>query len=292
VLGVGTMLTALAFGFRHGIDWDHLAALTDITSCEEHPKRSLFLATMYALGHAMIVLALGFGAIVLGTRLPSGVDSVMERVVGATLIALAGYVFYSIATKGRAFRLRSRWMLLFSLGHKIRNTTRRSRHDAVITIEHEHGHSHDHTHDHTHDRVHALAHAASSLPSSSVHTHTHVHAGRVPDDPFVTYAPSTAFAVGMLHGIGAETPTQVLIFVTAAGVGGKASGVLILACFLIGLLASNTVVAATGALGFFGAARNFKIYAAVSLLTAVFSLVVGTTLVLAGGGAMPAIFGG
>ena len=39
----GLILTAFGFGFRHGIDWDHIAALTDITSSQAHPRRSMFL---------------------------------------------------------------------------------------------------------------------------------------------------------------------------------------------------------------------------------------------------------
>ena len=30
--GIGVLLTGLALGIRHGIDWDHIAAITDITS--------------------------------------------------------------------------------------------------------------------------------------------------------------------------------------------------------------------------------------------------------------------
>ncbi|MBA2757262.1 MAG: hypothetical protein H0U37_07445, partial [Chloroflexi bacterium] len=30
--GVGVLLTGLVLGIRHGIDWDHIAAITDITS--------------------------------------------------------------------------------------------------------------------------------------------------------------------------------------------------------------------------------------------------------------------
>ena len=30
--GIGIYTTALALGIRHGIDWDHIAAITDITS--------------------------------------------------------------------------------------------------------------------------------------------------------------------------------------------------------------------------------------------------------------------
>ena len=30
--GIGVLATGLALGIRHGIDWDHIAAITDITS--------------------------------------------------------------------------------------------------------------------------------------------------------------------------------------------------------------------------------------------------------------------
>ena len=96
----------------------------------------------------------------------------------------------------------------------------------------------------------------------------------------------------MLHGVGAETPTQLLIFLTAAGAGGNGLGLLLLTSFLAGLLTSNTLVAGAGTLGFLGAARNFPLYVAISLTTAVFSLAVGTLLLVGGAGVLPSLFGG
>src|SRR3954470_17440044 len=83
---VGLVVTAFGFGFRHGIDWDHIAALTDITGSQDEGRKSMVLATMYALGHALVVFALGVAAIVAAERLPSSVDGVMERIVGTTLL--------------------------------------------------------------------------------------------------------------------------------------------------------------------------------------------------------------
>jgi len=31
-MSFGLILTALGFGLRHGIDWDHIAAIADISS--------------------------------------------------------------------------------------------------------------------------------------------------------------------------------------------------------------------------------------------------------------------
>ena len=99
----------------------------------------------------------------------------------------------------------------------------------------------------------------------------------MPADPFADYVPRTAFGIGMIHGIGAESPTQVLLFVTASGAGGRGSGLVLLVAFLVGLLSSNSAVAFAGTLGLLGAARNFRLYVAVACITALFSLVIGTS---------------
>src|SRR5439155_2734062 len=112
--GFGVLLTALWLGFQHGIDWDHLAAITDITSSQEERRASLLYGTLYALGHALVILVLGALAILAGEHLPKGIDSVMTRVVGVTLLILGVYVIYSLIRHGRDFRLRSRWMLVFA----------------------------------------------------------------------------------------------------------------------------------------------------------------------------------
>ena len=114
----------------------------------------------------------------------------------------------------------------------------------------------------------------------------------MPDDPFMTYGRGTAFGVGMIHGVGAETPTQVLLFLAAAGAGGKGEGVLLLGCFIAGLLASNTLIALAATFGFLGAARNWAVYAAVSGVTAAFSLVVGSIFLFGHSTVLPAFFGG
>ena len=114
----------------------------------------------------------------------------------------------------------------------------------------------------------------------------------MPDDPFADYAPRTAFGIGMIHGIGAETPTQVLIFVTAAGAGGKMSGLVLLVAFLVGLLSANSAVALAGTFGFLGATRNFRLYVVVSCITALFSLVIGSIFLFGSSALLPAMLGG
>jgi high-affinity nickel permease len=284
-LGFGLLVTAFWFGFRHGIDWDHIAAITDITGSQDDRRQSMVFGTLYVLGHACVVLVLGVLAIVAGERLPESVDEVMTRVVGVTLLALGVYVFVSLLRHGRDFRLRSRWMLVFS---GVRRGARWAREKVAVG-----------------DR--RLGEAAVAEPgdpedatgaSSWHHGHHgrpghHHHSGTPErDDTFTDYGSRTSFLVGMLHGLGAETPTQILIFATAAGVGGKAAGIAVLVAFIVGLVSSNSVITVGSAFGFMNASKNFAIYATVAVVTGLFSLVIGTLLLLGKDTLLPALFGG
>jgi hypothetical protein len=277
----GLIFTALGFGFRHGIDWDHIAALTDITTSQQHTRRSMYFATLYALGHALVVSALGFAAIVLGARLPSAIDATTERIVGVTLIGLGFYVFYALASQRRTFRMRSRWMLLFAGVRKGRRwaSDRSTRTQTIDLVRDE-------------DQGRRLVNVTGGRAAFAGVDLAPVTSSGPPDDPFVDYAPRTAFGVGMLHGVGAETPTQLLIFLTAAGAGGRGAGLLLLGFFLVGLLTSNTVVAFAGAFGFLGATRNFAVYVAVSVVTATFSLAIGFVFLAGGATGLPTLLGG
>nr|MBA3691819.1 hypothetical protein [Actinomycetota bacterium] len=68
--GSGLLVSAFLFGFRHGIDWDHIAAITDIAGSQDDRRRSILFGSIYALGHALVVFLIGTAAILLGERLP------------------------------------------------------------------------------------------------------------------------------------------------------------------------------------------------------------------------------
>ncbi|MBI2237869.1 MAG: hypothetical protein HYU54_05000 [Actinobacteria bacterium] len=283
--GSGLVVAAFWFGFRHGIDWDHIAAITDITSSQEERRRSMLFGTLYAVGHASVVFALGVLAILAGERLPEGADDVMTRIVGVTLLMLGVYVFVSLVRHGRDFRLRSRWMLIFAGVRKlVRHVRDRAASGNTAT-------------DLAVSSVGAMAGDEPVAVSEWHHGHHgrpghHHHSRPEPDDAFMNYGRRTAFVVGMIHGVGAETPTQVLIFLAAAGAGGRGGGVVVLMAFIVGLLASNSLITFGSALGFVSAAKNFAVYATVAVLTGVFSLVIGTLFVVGKTTFLPALFGG
>jgi hypothetical protein len=233
---------------------------------------------------------LGAAAIVFAARLPDEIDALMERAVGATLVGLALVIVVTLVRHGRDFHMRSRWMLVIAW---LRHVLHRSPPAEVHVIEHEHAHEREGHH--CHEEAEAFAPGMGGMLTkreTAEHRHMHAHVGTLPDDPFVRYGRRTSFGIGMLHGVGAETPTQVFVFATAAGATSVAPGLVVLMAFLFGLLAANTLVALTSTFGYIRATRNFPFYAAISVTTAVFSLAVGGLFLAGRGGALPPLLGG
>lgn len=239
--------TALLLGLRHGIDWDHIAAISDITTSSPNKKLSFIYGTLYVLGHALVIIILGLSAVILGIKLPDWVDSIMEPVVGITLIFLGLYLAFSIFRYGKNIRLRSRWMLIFSSINKVYNFI-----DQKLT-----------------------------------HRHTHSHF-QYPEN----FGVKTSLMVGVIHGIGAETPTQLLLFTTAAGVGGSFLGLMLVFTFVLGLILSNTLIIILSILGFAKVKENSSLYLFLAGVTAFFSLTVGILFLLGKAGTLPALLGG
>jgi high-affinity nickel-transport protein len=307
---VGVLATGLLLGVRHGFDWDHIAAITDITSTtstadlgtgaheaqhlaalhghdhghggadELHAhdagpgsatlalpggtvamdrrrfvaeqRHAIALGTLYAIGHAAVVLALGLAALAFGALLPDWVDPIMGRVVGLTLLLLGIWVFvslYQFARHGAEFRLRSRWMIVFDSARYLWR-----RFQARL-----HGHEH-----------------VAPIEMSS-------------------YGPRTSLAVGMIHGIGAETGSQALLIASVGGAAGLGLGVPMLVAFIVGLLISNTAIILITATGFVTSQVRRPLYIAIGIAAGVFSIVVGTLFLFGSEGSLPDLqhlFGG
>lgn len=240
-------LLALLLGLRHGIDWDHIAAITDLVGSGKHKKQSLIFSFLYIAGHALVIVILGLSSVLIGAKLPNWIDNLLQPFVGATLVLLGIYLLITIITQGKNFKMRSRWMVIFALVHKIIHLIKEK---FGLASEHEHVH----------------------YPEKYVH--------------------HTAFTIGLIHGIGAETPSQILLFVTAAGVGGNLVGSLLVLTFVAGLMLSNTLISVLSILGYAKMQKNAILYMILGIITAIFSLVVGTLFLLSKANFLPAIFGG
>jgi high-affinity nickel permease len=274
-LGIGLMFTALLLGLRHGVDWDHIAAITDLSATQDSPRRGMVLGTLYALGHGVVVLAIGTVAILAGRNLPESIDVLFGRIVGWSLIILGVYVIWSLAVHRGGFRMQSRWMLLIRGARRL--AARFSRADPVA-----HAHPHAAMEGAHHDDDDSTGH------ERGVHDHPHVHRGVLTDD----ITPVASVGVGMLHGVGAETPTQVLIFLAAAQAGGVGAGMIVLVAFLMGVFASNTLIVLFSVYGFRSARRRQRVQLGLGVVTAMVSLVVGVLFASGNEAVLPEFFTG
>ncbi len=242
------LLSAAVLGFRHGFDYDHIAAITDITSLESSPARSMRMGLIYVLGHAATVAVLGAAVIAFQRSLPARIDSWAERAVGLTLVILGVYVLGSMLRQKESYRPRSRAALLIGA---FRWMWRKGK---------------------------AAAGSANGGTSEMA-------------DASEPYTKSAVFGIGVIHGLGAETPSQLLLFLLAANLGGTARGFLGLAMFLAGLLLMNTLMTAS-AVGLFGfSAAKPRVLRFVIGFTAAYSLIVGTIFLFGSSAILPSLGG-
>ncbi|MDE3105281.1 MAG: hypothetical protein KGK08_08915 [Acidobacteriota bacterium] len=239
------LLSCALLGLRHGFDYDHLAAITDITSVQRNWREGMRLGVLYALGHALTVAVLGVTVLALHLSLPTRMDALGERAVGATLIVLALYVLVSfLRTRGSA------------------HTHPRSRVALLITA------------------VQRLVWLVRRRLSDSVQ----------PPQPFAfQYDRSSVFAVGVVHGLGAETPSQLMLFLLAANLGGTSRGLLGLGCFLVGLVAMNTLMTASASGLFAGSTSRPRVHGLLTTLTVAYSFCIGVIFLFGISDRLPAL---
>ena len=298
-MSLGLLLTSFTLGLRHGFDWDHIAAIADLSGTAESRRRGFVLSMLYAVGHGAVVFALGTVAIAFGLAIPDGLDTWMGRIVGITLIALGAWILLELARKGRNFRLRSRWMLMIDGTFAgIRRVRRAATGDRSIQVEHDHDHEHaldslDHDARHAHDHAHTEAHESNRAPVPVAagwratrdrlrhgHAHSHRHELALPSDATASYGNGTATGIGMLHGVGVESPTQIAIFVASTAAVGVSFGLVLLATWVVGLIIANAAIAGLAGAGLLQAERSFPIYATLAVVVSLMSIALGVLYLL------------
>jgi high-affinity nickel permease len=234
------LLSAAILGLHHGFDYDHIAAITDITSVQTNRWKGMRLGLLYALGHAATVAALGSAVFVFQFTLPHGIDRIAERLVGLTLLILGVYVLGSLFTGNAAPR--SRFHLIAGAARWVQWKMK--------------GYWHDH-----------------DIPR--------------PADKTWNYDAKSVLMIGVVHGLGAETPSQLMIFLLAANLGGVSKGFIGLVIFIAGLLVMNTIMTAV-AVGLFGASSRLpRFQFVITALTEVYSLAVGALFLFGASGLLP-----
>ena len=300
---------AFALGVRHGIDWDHIAAITDITSTstttveegeaaltrepgllltdeshhrlrEDPPEVAKIAVTARAMevrsGARSVALVPRVTTrflqdrkqpLLLGTLYALGHATVVT-LLGVIAIVAAGFLPGWIdPIMGRVVGVTLLFLafyLYYSIYRFFRGGQFRIRSRWML--------------------VFAGVRNAARWIAARLQGHKHHEVAHADQ-----YGPRTAFGIGLIHGIGAETGTQVLIIATAVGAGSKFAGIAALFAFVCGLLVSNTIVTVATATGFVSASRRQGIYVGVGFVAATFSLIVGLLFLGAAEGLLPSL---
>lgn len=296
---VTLLTTALLLGVRHGIDWDHIAAITDITSTtaaadagdERHLDDHLAGATTHrhggpaeltahaAAGATMAIPRAGSfvltrrrfvveqrRAILLGTLYALGHASVVAAF--GTLALLFGALLpdWLDPIMGRVVGV-----TLIVLGLWVfYSVYAYFRHGMAFRLQ---------------SRwmlVFSSVRYAWRWFGAKLHGHDHVEPVEMS-----AYGPRTAFGVGMIHGVGAETGSQVLIIAAVGGASSVGLGIPMMLAFIVGLLISNSAIVFVTATGFVAGQLRSRVYLVIGVLAGVFSLVVGVLFLFQAEGVLP-----
>ena len=301
--GIGVLVTGLLLGIRHGIDWDHIAAITDITSTtsaasaaegahlrahaglggheHQHGGVSEIAAHTRPRGDgpgAMLatpdrrpgglfeMLRVERQPVMLGTLYALGHALVVTILGLAALLIGAALPDWIDPIMGRIVGLTLVLLGIYvfvSLYQYVRHGAEfrlRSRWMLVF------------------DGVRL----GWRRLQAAIHGHDHV-------DPVeaTSYGPRTAFGVGMIHGVGAETASQALLIAAVGGASAAGLGVPMLLAFVIGLVISNTFIVIVTATGFLASQTRTRIYLVVGVLAGVFSLWIGLLFLFQAEGQLP-----
>jgi len=88
-----------------------------------------------------------------------------------------------------------------------------------------------------------------------------------------------AFLIGVLHGIGAETPTQVMLISSSVGLNNLLFASLQIILFTLGLLAATVLVTYAASWGFMKAGTKRKLYILLGTLTGGYSVLLGISII-------------
>jgi high-affinity nickel-transport protein len=244
---IAALGSCLVLGLKHGFDYDHLAAISDITAVQKNWRSGLRLGMTYALGHAFTVVVLGIAVLQLHLGLPESLDHWTERLIGLTLIVLGIGVVAGILRK-----------------------------DA---------------HGHRHGRIESrLAIAINGVLWMAWRARRIWNPSAPKPERFQwMYNGKSVFVIGILHGVGAETPSQLALFFLTANLGGTSRGMLGLGAFAIGLVAMNALMTASLGGAFSAGGHHPRFYSVIAWTGAVYSCAIGLIFLFGISDRLPAL---
>ncbi len=300
---IGVLMTGLLLGMRHGIDWDHIAAITDITStaaaagsaeaAHDDQHRTISgdhhghggaaemrahgagpgtatlapIATMPAVRRARFgpdqveavrlgtLYALGHGAVVIVLGIAAlWLGAVLPDWLDPIMGRIVGVTLVALGL----------WVLYSVYRYARGSAAFRLRSRWMLVFD-------------------GMRYAWRRV-QARLHGHEHVEPLEMS-----SYGTRTAFGVGMIHGIGAETGTQVLLIAAVGGAASAGLGVPMLLAFVIGLLISNFFIVVVSSVGFVASQTRERIYVGIGAVAGCFSLIIGSVFLFGLDGALPDI---
>jgi high-affinity nickel permease len=298
---LGILLTGFLLGFRHGIDWDHIAAITDITSTtaaagmadaahvEQHrsvaghshehggdreirahdggpggaalaPALALrpvignrFMASQWAAIRLGTLYALGHGAVVVALGLAAiAFGALLPSWLDPMMARVVGLTLVALGL----------WVI-YSIYRYARAGERfRLRSRWMLVFD-------------------SVRYGWRRF-QARLHGHEHVEPLEMS-----SYGVKTAFGVGMIHGIGAETGSQVLLIAAVGGASSAGLGVPMLFAFVTGLLISNFGIVVLSSVSFVSSQARERLYVSIGAVAGIFSLFVGTIFLFGLEGSLP-----
>jgi high-affinity nickel-transport protein len=103
------------------------------------------------------------------------------------------------------------------------------------------------------------------------------------------YTGKSVFLIGLLHGIGAETPSQLGLFFLTKTLGGTSRGLVGLMAFALGLVAMNAFMTATMGGAFKASGHHPRFYQLIAWTGAAYSCIIGLIFLLGISSQLPAL---
>jgi hypothetical protein len=130
------LLFGFLLGMKHALEADHVAAVASLATRSASLRDHVTLASLWGIGHALTILAVGSAVVGLGLAVPASLSESLDGVVGLMLIALGA--------------------------------------DVLRRLRRKHVHFHVHSHDGGARHFHAHAHAPATVHDPAHHQHSHV----------------------------------------------------------------------------------------------------------------------
>jgi hypothetical protein len=97
-------LLGLAQGVRHGLEPDHVAAVSTMLAGQKTARSSMFFAAVWGVGHALMLVGVGGVFFLLRQQMPGGVARWFELAVAAMLVGLGVRALRDSVEAGRSGR--------------------------------------------------------------------------------------------------------------------------------------------------------------------------------------------